>query len=225
MPCYFCGEPSTSVEHAPAKSFFPRGNREQLITVPSCTVHNEATSLDDEYVRNVIAMMIGNNGHALNHFLTTCIRSLKRSPALTKRTTGVNRRVFLENIKNVGTGLQPSYMFQIERERIELVLRKISYALFYHKYGRPWERELLIGTEFLVTPDVQQDEIGELIRSAKSDPEYMEPVYEGTNPEIFKYAFLPTEEDNDFEQILQMKFYEGFEAWAIPVTGSTAPKL
>ena len=54
--CYVCGREATSREHVPPRCFFPDDNRyrKQLITVRSCTEHNEDTSLDDEYVRNVI---------------------------------------------------------------------------------------------------------------------------------------------------------------------------
>lgn len=223
MSCYICGQPSTSVEHAPAKSFFPKGQRDQLITVPSCAVHNEATSKDDEYVRNIIAMMIGNNGHALNHFLKTCLASFKHSPALLSRTTAVNRRVYVADAD--ATEPQPALSLQIERDRIELVLRKIGYALFYHQFRGPWERGLNIATEYLVTQQFQQDEFGKLIKDAKSDPGFVEPVYTGSNPEIFKYAFLPSEIDSKFDQVLVMKFYEGFEVWLLPIVGTTAPQL
>jgi len=42
--CYMCSDPATGVEHVPAKCFFTKGQRENLITVPSCELHNNATS-------------------------------------------------------------------------------------------------------------------------------------------------------------------------------------
>lgn len=66
--CYICGAPFYSVEHAPAKSFFPKDKRESLITVPSCKKHNEDMSIDDDYVRLIIASSIGNNKVAESHF-------------------------------------------------------------------------------------------------------------------------------------------------------------
>lgn len=223
MTCYICGAESTSVEHAPAKSFFPRGQRNNLITVPSCSVHNEETSKDDEYVRNIIAMMIGNNGHALTHFLKTCLASFTRSPKLLTRTTAVNKRVYVAD--NASVTPEPTISIQIERDRIELVLRKIGYALFFHQFGKPWGRTLNVATEYLVTQNFQQDELGEIIKEIKSAPEYIEPILDGNNPEIFKYSFLPTESENVFDQVLVMKFYEGFEVWLLPVTGTTSPNL
>jgi hypothetical protein len=223
MACYICGDTATSSEHAPAKGFFPKDQRYQLITVPSCSIHNQATSKDDEYARNVIAMLIGNNGHALTHFLKTCLSSLKASPGLLKRTTRVNRRVFVGQ-KNEEK-LQPTYALQIERDRIDLVLTKIAYAIFYHEFGYPWERELIIATEYFVDKNMQQDALGQIIKESKSDPEYTEPNYKGSNPTIFKYSFIEMEENNVFDQALIMKFYEGFEAWIYPKEGSSVAVL
>jgi len=56
--CYFCGKPATSKEHAPALCFFPDSKRNNLTKVDSCYDHNEKTSLDDEYVRNIILKSI-----------------------------------------------------------------------------------------------------------------------------------------------------------------------
>lgn len=52
MPCYFqgCARPVTSKEHIPPQSFFPKDQREQLLTVPSCDLHNGEKSSDDAYV-------------------------------------------------------------------------------------------------------------------------------------------------------------------------------
>lgn len=52
--CYRCNNIATSVEHVPAKCFFPKEHRKNLITVPSCEQHNNETSKDDEYVRGII---------------------------------------------------------------------------------------------------------------------------------------------------------------------------
>ncbi len=52
MNCYFqsCSEKPVTREHAPPKAFFPKDQRKQLITVPSCSVHNNDKSDDDQYV-------------------------------------------------------------------------------------------------------------------------------------------------------------------------------
>ncbi len=57
QPCYYknCKSNTVGREHAPPKCFFneKKGN---LITVPSCPVHNLKKSGDDEYVRNIFTL-------------------------------------------------------------------------------------------------------------------------------------------------------------------------
>lgn len=57
--CYMCDELATTVEHIPPKCIFPETKdledktlnlRKKLLTVPSCTLHNNAKSGDDEYL-------------------------------------------------------------------------------------------------------------------------------------------------------------------------------
>jgi hypothetical protein len=85
--CYYCGQQDTSKDHVPAKCFFPADPscRKQLISVPACARHNEAASKDDEYVRSLIVMIIGNNCRAYQQFLDKVEPSLPR-----KRRSGNN---------------------------------------------------------------------------------------------------------------------------------------
>lgn len=58
MHCYFqgCREKGTTKEHIPPRSFFPEGEKKQLLTVKSCPAHNNAKSKDDLYVLAQICM-------------------------------------------------------------------------------------------------------------------------------------------------------------------------
>ena len=58
MTCYFqgCTEKGTTKEHIPPRSFFPDGEKEQLLTVKSCEKHNNAKSANDLYVLAHICM-------------------------------------------------------------------------------------------------------------------------------------------------------------------------
>lgn len=222
MSCYICGQPTTSQEHAPARCFFPKGDiKGELTKVGSCSIHNEATSKDDEYVRNIIAMTIGNNEVALSHFLNSCIKSFIKSPKLLSATTKINRQVYVKEKEQ--DEIKPTYAFQIDRSRVDLVMRKIAYATYFKKYGMPWNRELAVGTEFLRTTGIEADDFGLLIQSAKKVLD--EPIFEGTNQEVFKYSFQQTESDDTNDQILIMKFYEGFEVWIFAQPETSGPQL
>src|SRR5690348_12624374 len=58
MKCYFqgCTPDTTTREHVPLKSFFPKDQRTKLITVPSCEAHNTSKSADDHYALAHICM-------------------------------------------------------------------------------------------------------------------------------------------------------------------------
>lgn len=58
MKCYFqgCNAKGTTKEHIPPKAFFPHGDRDQLLTVKSCPMHNNDKSKDDLYVLAHICM-------------------------------------------------------------------------------------------------------------------------------------------------------------------------
>lgn len=221
MTCYICGQTATSVEHAPAKCFFPEDKRINLTTVDSCSTHNEDASKDDEYVRNIIAMSLGNNQVALDHFLKKCLNSFIRSPKLLKATTGINKRAYYKG--SIEEEIKPTYAFQIERNRIDLVMRKIAYATYFKKYGNAWNRELAIGTEFLRSEGFGADDFGLLIQTAKK---VLIPItFEGNNPEVFQFSFQQSESEDTNEQILIMKFYEGFEVWVFVQPDTKEPKI
>lgn len=201
--------------------FFSIDRRINLTKVDSCAAHNEDTSKDDEYVRNIIAMSMGNNQVALSHFLENCVKSFEKSPKLLAATTKIRKEVYYRESK--GNEVKSTLALQIDRDRIDLVLRKIAYAAFYKKYGQSWNRRLNVGTEYLRYEAMHTDGYGELIKAAKSLME--RPAFEGTNPEVFKSAFLKPESEDVNAQILVMVFYEGFEVWVFPKKGTTSAGL
>ncbi len=73
-----CDNESTSKDHTPPQSFFPKGHRNNLTTVTSCATHNEDTSLDDEYGRNILTASIENNQTSIDHFFDKSLRSFQR---------------------------------------------------------------------------------------------------------------------------------------------------
>lgn len=215
MSCYMCDKEKVSVEHAPPKSFFPSDMRKNLITVDSCQEHNEDTSLDDEYVKNLITMLIYGNTTAYKQFSEKTIKSFKRSPALLQSTTEKKHSVNFNGVQTVA--------FEIDRDRVDLVMRKIAYALFYYKYNQRWLRKLITATTHLKTSEFKNDEFGQLIEKVQQNHT---PIYEGNNPDVFKFAFIELD-DNIYNKFLRMKFYDGFEIWMIPDenAGESEPEL
>ena len=215
--CFICGEKAESKEHSPARCYFPEDQeyRKNLITVPSCRAHNQDTSKDDEYVRNIIAMSIGTNAIAYKQFIDKSVEGFRKSTGLLKSTTGKRKDIFIDS--------KPSYAFQIDRERFNKVMRKIAYALFYDSFKQPWNRELIVATKNLVTEGMQLDELGVVIGALER---YLPDIeLDGQNPKVFKYWFGDTESDDVHEKVLRMIFYEGFHIWIIPRSGTASPKF
>ena len=214
--CYLCEAEKFSMEHVPARCFFPEEPeyRKDLIKVPSCQQHNENTSKDDEYVRNIICMSIGNNSVAFKQFIDKVIKSFQHSPALQSQTLQNTRKVYVEGKE----GIQHTFAFEIDRNRFDKVMKKIGYALYYHTYNKVWQRGLIVATDCLLNIGLQQDEYGQLISMYRQ--QIIEPIFDGKNPKVFQYKFQETESE---EVILWMKFYEGFEVFIIPNTNTSRP--
>jgi hypothetical protein len=125
--CYACDKPATTREHAPPSSFFPEGQRVNLITVPSCADHNNANSKDVEYARNVITIMFGVNEIGQQHFSDKSLRSLDHSPALLRSTFSDIRPVRFQ-----GTTIG---RFTVDTARIESVMSACVCALHFRETG------------------------------------------------------------------------------------------
>jgi hypothetical protein len=204
-----CDEENTSVEHVPPRSFFPTNMRNNLITVPACKTHNEDTSKDDEYVRNVITMSIENNQTSIDHFFDKSLHSFERSAGLAANVRN--------SLKDVSFYKLNAKSFQVDRPRFDRVVRKVAYALFYKEYGYTWERLLAATTNQLKMANMTNDHLGELFETLTDDLNELQ--LKGENPLVFKYAFIDFGTDRN-DKALFMLFYEGFPFWIIPVKTS-----
>jgi hypothetical protein len=91
MTCYFqgCTEKGITKEHIPPRSFFPDGEKEQLLTVKSCEKHNNAKSKDDFYVLAQICMNASPSDRAREVFENKIAPQLKiNNSAFRKKLAG-----------------------------------------------------------------------------------------------------------------------------------------
>ncbi|WP_231492184.1 hypothetical protein [Pedobacter sp. Leaf170] len=197
MKCYMCDEPATSVEHAPAKCFFPKGYRKDLITVPSCAIHNNETSKDDEYVRGIIVSCSGNNSIALTHWRGSVRSGYLHSPKLFLKT-------FSKQIDS---------SFFHDRKRVDDVIIKISHAVYFKEYKKRWQSYPTPFYYNFLFDDGKAD-IHERLPNYKDIPVWH--IFEGANQSVFKYQFFDGKVDGHSNCILRMIFYEGFEVIVIP---------
>jgi hypothetical protein len=98
LNCYYqgCKKKGETKEHIPPRSFFPDGEKDQLLTVKSCEEHNNAKSKDDFYVLAQICMNVSPSNRAREVFIKKVVPQLDfNNGALRKKLA--NRKVKLDN--------------------------------------------------------------------------------------------------------------------------------
>ena len=210
--CYVCGKTTTSKEHVPAKCFFPEDSayRKQLITVPSCNEHNENTSKDDEYVRNVITIFYQNNPIAFQQFMNKVVKSLSRDKSL----AGILHKI------QTPQGIVPA--IEIDRPRLDKVIRKMAYALYYNEFKKPWNRKLIVFSKHLVFKNLETDDFSKLIHFAENN--LPNSSFDGKNPTVFKYNLFKLD-TGDENSVIRIVFYEGFTFWITSIQNSNSFEL
>ena len=142
--CYMCDLPSTSVEHVPPRCLFPEQKdlppggdlRKQLITVPSCDLHNGSKSHDDEYLLYALSMNIPNNQTASSHFGAKVLRAIKLNPSVISRFTVAQVPVVVEDTES-GKVLD-TVALRVDLGRLKRTLEMVGRALYFHHFGSSW---------------------------------------------------------------------------------------
>lgn len=188
--CYFCGNTATTREHVPPRGFFPKSERHNLICVPSCEVHNNERSGEDEYFRMIVA-------GAAWEFLPspvreTIIRSVKRKPLLADK--------LIEQSQRSDDGV---LHYDAELPRIKMVLESIGRGLLFHEFGSVFKaKPSLLVTDLLdlsdTTPTHLRDGKYELVQ-AMCRTLLAELPELGSNKRIFSYKCST--------DVVQFKFY------------------
>jgi hypothetical protein len=192
-----CDADETTREHVPPKSFFPKGYRENLVTVPSCSAHNNDLSMDVEYVRNIISPFNGTNTMAEMVFEATK-RSFDHSPKLLHRAFGDIRPIDF-NGEKVG-------IFSVDLARIDSVMRAIASAVHLKEYGKKYVGQWQV---FVASTKSQEDLNGQLapwqeFRLLLASLQFVQrPV---PQPKVFEYSIslLPD------GLVFKFAFYQGF---------------
>lgn len=210
--CYMCDMPETSREHVPPKCLFPEQKdlgadyRKNLLSVPSCDLHNSEKSKDDEYLQFVITSHYDNNVVAQKQFSTKIMRAVKRKPSMYG---------FIANNYPILVDGQPSLAYSIDRNRFDKEIDHIARALYFFHHQSPLTLPIIVHTPdlFMVnqpnadTINHRMQKIEEMTVDALAD----EPK-QGDNPDIFSYQFRDIEETSSF--VVRMFFYSGFVAIA-----------
>lgn len=208
--CYWCGKPATSREHVPPKCLFPERKdlkgidendyRKNLITVPSCDIHNLRKSNDDEYLLVCLASRVGNNAAA---YLHTC----------TKVRRARDRNQFLIEIESEDTIETQNMSFPVQWANVNIVrlfrsFEAIARALYYYDFGVRFKGECHIVTRLCFNPDAMKSTLfnARACKLIEMEIPHWGTDVNGNNPEIFTYQFSP--EDGFKTRTLCLTFYE-----------------
>lgn len=222
--CYYCGADASSKEHVPPRCLFPkRGDvggidyRKNLLTVPSCDIHNSETSRNDEFLLACLAPIFGNNPVGLIHTKTKLRRAFEH-------TDGHLLEVTMKNIReqiyhdDSGNG-HPVLIGTADDARLDECFDKIVRAIWYLENGRTcfqgktWflpgflfydggDKIIRDGDNVLVSSIL---EYAKLVATVKLKQEFANIPRKGSNPEIFQYQVGPPDE-NDITPML-LTFY------------------
>ncbi len=222
--CYCCNKKATTNEHTPPKCFFPQKKhlpknspnyRKNLITVPSCSEHNNHRSKDDEYTAAVI-IMNSESKLAFTFHKSKWVKTMLRNQA------SLGKRIFSQARKVQTISKKDNLFIPVERvairyeiDRIENVIKSIARAIYYleSKFQDQWLDDILIGSLNFLNKDFTQTQylhdlrkINQKFIALQETEEYRIPK-KGSNPEIFYYQFLKEENNNC---LIRLVFYDDF---------------
>jgi hypothetical protein len=218
--CAYCGiRPATEMEHVVGLVFYVNAPKIGT-TVPSCADCNRKRGdggprdlhLDEEYMRNVLCIAEGTEGHPVASALAPdkVVRSFKRSIGLSCNLWEASGRT---ETKSEGGMFEPysSPFFRVEYPRIQRVLRKITKGLYF----LACEKRLPDDYVVLANPMVRPNELPELSKRLETigcfGPDYLDEYG------VFK-LMVALEKGKTARSQWLMWFYDWvpFHTWTLP---------
>ena len=187
--CYFCGKPATSSEHVPPKCLFPEQKdiadtdfRRNLITVPSCDVHNMQKSRDDEFLMACLAPIVGNNSIGYAHTQTKLARALSRNPHLIGETI---RDPINLNLNSPEGQTFPVLLGQPDMPRLCKALEAVARGLYFHTKNKRFKGKVQVLPVFVKYRPGATMDLCQLLAEVHTDQERKNWPEFGENPKIF----------------------------------------
>jgi len=212
-----CDNLAISKEHVPPKCLFPEPKdieglnfKKNLITVPSCEIHNMSKSQNDEFLMFSLAGIINNNKVGQHHFYTKVDRAIRR-----KEKDFINKQI-LRNLKNI-TIKTLDNKFTIASigypnyERLEECFKSISHGLFFERFRKAFLGEIRMILGFIDYKEDNRQIMKVFVkRRFELEKELLEEL-KGDNPQVFYYQFCKPDENGLIA--LKMVFYEQNEVF------------
>jgi hypothetical protein len=213
--CYCCHEQATSREHVPPKCIFPRkvpnvqrDYRRNLFTVPSCELHNQAKTHDDEYLRAVLTMCLAANKAATQHFKTTVLRGAREHPSLIRGILSNHQTVYVKQKAN--TEPFETIATEVDRSRIESSLKQIALGVYFYEFETIYDGNIEVFPFFLADlaePDSTYNNSMLKIKNT-CDQVFRFSPRQGSAPDIFYYQMYFEEGGGG---LLNLVFYGGVQ--------------
>ena len=198
-----CDAPSTSREHVPPLCIFPESKdlesgedlRKDLITVPSCDIHNSKKSKDDELMLFVLTLNIANNILAKRQGFAKILRAVLRNPNLPNHFFSKSSPVMAVEFQ--GDAISAS-LAKIDYQRFLRASTHMAHGLYFHHFGRKFKGKCSIFADFMlqyetegaVKSNYNQHTVAQIVK-----PHFdQEPQY-GNNPTVFSYSVLPPDDN------------------------------
>tara|TARA_B100000470_G_scaffold185702_1_gene150994 strand:+ start:2132 stop:2875 length:744 start_codon:yes stop_codon:yes gene_type:complete len=209
-----CDLLAVSNEHVPPKCLFPDSKdikginlRQNLITVPSCDIHNSAKSKDDEFLMVSLAGIFGNNSIGYQHKFTKVNRAIKRSSNRLLDAAFKERRHYILERDN-------EFLEVIwgtpDHTRLQECFRHIAYGLYYHHFEKRFKGQVKTLLSYLHSTDNANNQLVQFIKArAKIDLKGAE--IHGKNPDVFYYQFVEPDEYGLF--MLHIRLYGGIDVY------------
>ncbi|MGC4100829.1 hypothetical protein [Ferruginibacter sp.] len=208
--CYICGAPATSKEHVPPICLFPEEKdvgtnkfRTNLITVPSCDLHNTKKSKDDEFLMAALSGYAGNNFLGFLHTQTKVMRAMERRENFMDMFL---KDPVLTTVKNSNGKSIPILRGTPDFSRLTRCFENIAHGLYYHHFKKPFDGRIFCIIDFVTYMDETAEKWKLMYRKA-FELEAHELKMEGNSPQIFKYLITKPLEDGAFG--MRLIFYEG----------------
>ena len=216
--CYHCGLPKFNRDHVPPLSFFPSGDdpdlRKNLFTVPACEEHNSGKSLDDDYVRMVMAGMSTNinSDSRLIHLREHTVSALANNGALLA--------LVLKDARCEQAGSSQRTTGEIDPERILGFLTAVARGVLCHERKIWWDGDVNTIAHFLVG-----DESPTFLKEASRVMLETEPEFgsKGENELVFYYKLSDLQDQKSEAFVVDMCFYGEFRVTSAFLNGRSQP--
>lgn len=211
-----CEEIASSQEHVPPRNLFPKScdvngvdYRKDLITVPSCQLHNSDKSHDDEFLMISLAGIIGNNSVGYIHRFGKVDRAIRR------RAGSLLNAIFKKRQHIQQIEIEENKFIEIiwgtpDVERLHKCFDHIARGLFFHNFNIRFQGNTKVHLGYLHYEHPSPRNFTQFIKD-KVEIELKDTLRCGANQDVFFYQFTDKDKFNFF--LIRLCFYGGLNTY------------